>query len=165
MSTHLVDEDTINLLVTCLHDRHVTDLIEQYRDQGRASLASARGPADYREYLGHRLHDMNVAAVEDHYGEPAKEAGVHYYDYSPTELGSERGTMSPDVARRILGAAYCYHYQAMDALSWQDSLEQQLIHRLVDQLARELSVEWEYVESRDLPVMQPGVSLMKLAGK
>jgi len=165
MSTHLVDEDTINLLVTCLHDRHVTDLIGQYRDRGSASLATTRGPVDYREYLGHRLHDMNVAAVEDHYGEPAKEAGVHYYDYSPTELASDPARISPDVARRILGAAYCYQYQAMDALSWQDSLEQQLIHRLVDQLARDLSVEWEYVESRDLPAMQPGVSLMKLAGK
>jgi len=165
MSTHLVDEDTINLLVTCLHDRHVTDLIEQYREQGRASLATTRGPVDYREYLGHRLHDMNVAAVEDHYGEPAKEAGVHYYDYSPTELGSDPARISPDVARRILGAAYCYQYQACDALAWDGSLEQQLIHRLVDQLARELSVEWEYVESRDLPAIHPGVSLMKLAGK
>lgn len=161
MSTHLVDEDTINLLVTCLHDRHVTDLIEQYREVD-GSLVSTRVPVDYREYLGNRLHDMNVAAVEDHYGEPAKEAGVHYYDYSPTQLGSDPDRTSPDVARRILGAAYCYQYQAMDALSWQDSIEQQLIHRLVDQLARELSVEWEYVESRDLPVMQPGVSLLKL---
>ena len=161
MSTYLVNEDTINLLVTALHARHVDELIERYRELD-GSLVSTRGPVDYREYLGHRLHDMNVAAVEDHYGEPAKEAGVHYYDYSPTELGSDPDRISVNVARRILGAAYCYQYQAMDALSWGGSLEEQLIKRLIEQLARELSVEWEYVESRDLPMMQPGVSLMKL---
>jgi len=164
MSTHLVDEDTINLLVTSLHDRHVNKLMEQYREVD-GSLVSTRRPVDYREYLGNRLHDMNVAAVEDYYGEPAREAGVHYYDYSPTQLGSGPNGLSPDVARRILGAAYCYQYQAMDALSWHGSLEEQLIKRLVGQLARDLSVEWEYVESRDLAAIQPGVSLMKLAGK
>jgi len=164
MSTHLVDEDTINLLVTALDDRHVYVLMERYRENDGSRVAALK-PVDHREYLGHRLHDMNVAAVEDHYGEPAKEAGVHYYDYSPTQLASDPARISPEVARRILGAAYCYQYQACDALAWDGSLERDLIQRLIDQLARDLSVEWEYVESRDLPVMQPGVSLMKLAGK
>jgi len=164
MSTYLVNEDTINLLVTALHDRHVNVMIERYRENDGSGAATLK-PVDYREYLGHRLHDMNVAAVEYYYGEPAKEIGVHYYDYSPTELASDPARISPDVARRILGAAYCYQYQACDALAWDGSLERDLIQLLIEQLARNLSVEWEYVESRDLPVMRPGVSLMKLAGK
>lgn len=164
MSTYLVNEDTINLLVTALHDMNVHVMIERYRENDGSGMTTLK-PVDYREYLGHRLHDMNVAAVEDYYGEPAKEAGVHYYDYSPTELASDPARISPDVARRILGAAYCYQYQACDALAWDGSLERDLIQLLIDQLARDLSVEWEYVESRDLPALRPGVSLMKLAGK
>lgn len=154
MSAYIVHPATVQLLVAAADDRMVARMLRDAYDT-TAEHEDPRGAAV--RYLA----CMNVRSVQYRYGGESVETlpGYGYSSWLPgmvyqpcPDVDAGRvsvhrftdGTMSDDVARRVLGALHCYAYQSCELPEWQLTPARAFVSALESRLAGQLAVGWEY---------------------